>query len=1069
MNDLGFAGKLADRLIDSPLVPLIILTALSLGAYGLFLTPREDRPDIEVPTAYLLIPFPGAGVERVDNLIARPVGAWLKGLREVIEVEAVSSADAAAFVVEFTTGTGDAEAYGLLRELLESNRSSFPPGVGDEAIEMIGDEYLVSLMVTLHSERADGFQLRRMGEELATRIEGLEGVRTVAVFGGSQRQIQVLPRPSELAALGLDPTVVFEAIRASAMRLPSGPLRGEKTLPVRVGILPGSVDDLARLQVGAGPAGVVYLKDVADIVDGPAPAESATLHWQAGAATSVPAVSLAVTTVPHRNVSHVTERALARIAEAGEELLPSDVGIRIAFDAGRLATETVRSVLENLFVAIAAVVFIITIGLGWRAAAGVSIMIPTILSVVPFAYYWMGFSLNPVSIAAMILAIGLIADDSVIIMENIGRHFRESRGAPRDLVVKAVDEVGNPTILAVILIVATLFPTALITGEMGQYTRAIPIGASLAILFSLIMALSVTPFLAYRLIQSPPESSEGSENAREKPDDKAGDASERTPDGGLAAAYGALLRSLFQYAGLRWALYATMIILLCGSVSMVLFRAVQMTLVPFLDREIFVIEMEFSPESNLEETLRGVAAVESHLRGYPEVEAYTVFAGLQGPRLLPPPGPPDIPPVRSHRASIYVQLPHKDERDRQSHAIGRDLFETLPEILRPHEGSAWIRRIPSGPSSENDIEAEIHGPDERARADLAATVSDSIGEHPAAGAIQVFPRPAHRQLHAEIDLVRASAHGVVPARAVLALEIALSGRVATTLDLPHERFPTPVVVRLAERERARLEHVSGLSVQNERGRPVQLSDVAEFSEIEAEPNRHRKNLSPVNYVGAMVNRAESQPISVQRDLSAHVTRKHGQEVNVSWGQRPHSADGLTLFWGGEWQMTRQVYRDLAIAGVAVVFVIYILLVGWFASYGIPLLIMAPIPLIFIGVIPAHWSFGLDIAGLGVLGVIALAGIVVRNAVLLVDFAQKRIGGGMEPGKALVLAGVLRTRPILLTAGTVVFGSGALILEPALQPLGLTLLSGVFVSTLLTLVLIPTLYFHLVAAPARPTE
>ncbi len=1076
MDRPGFAGRLADRLIDSPLVPLIVLAALVMGAYGLTMAPREDRPDIDVPTALITIPFPGAGVERVDELVARPVGSWAGQLERVVEVNTVASDDAALIEVEFAAGISDATAYAELRELMERNRSRLPPGTERESIRTVGEELFTGLMLTLSSAELGGYELRRLGTELGARLESVDGVRAVTVHGGQPRELQVLPRLPDLAAHGVGLVQLFESIEAASLRLPAEPLRGDRTRQVRVGAWPASVADVERIQVGVGPTGVIHLSDVADVIDGPAPDESYSIHWQRGQQTEVAAVSLAVTSIPNRNISAVTARTLERIEALRPQMIPAEVQVSIAYDAGRAATETVMSVLENFFIATVVVVIIILIGLGWRAAAGVSLLIPAILSIVPFAYLWMGFSLNPVSIAAMILAIGLVADDTVIIMENIRRHFQEAGERSRERVIRAVDEVGNPTILAVFLIVATLLPTAFISGEMGQYTRAIPVGASLAILFSLTIALTVTPFVAYRLLRVPRrgKGQDRHDAQAEAPGQgpAAGQGSARMPTGPLADSYRWLLQPFFRHAWVRWSLYAALVALLVGSIAMVAFRAVQLTLVPFLDREVFVVEIELPPGSPLENTLQASASVGRTLRQYPEIEAYTVFAGTDGPLLMPRPGPPDLPSASSHRATLYVLLPPEHERARLSYQIGRELADELPALLLPFAGQAWIRHIPSGPSNDNGLQAEIHGPDPERQRAVADTIAGLLEKHEAAHGIERFPKPPAPELRLTVDQTRASAQGVLPARAAAAVQMALTGRTATGLDLPRERRPVPVVVRLPEGERQWHEDLAGLYIQNEAGEPVPLRAVLDLDAGESAPHRHRQNQLPVVYVAAAINRDLSQPVSVQRDIVAALQDQDIEPPDIRWLSPPESGSPTTLFWGGEWQMTQEVYRDLALAGVGVLLVIYTLLAAWFGSYVIPLLIMMPIPLVFIGVIPAHWAMGLDIAGLGVLGIIALAGIVVRNAVLLVDFAQQRIESGMGIQDALISAGALRTRPILLTAGTVAFGSGALIFEPALKPLGLTLVSGVVVATVLTLILIPSLYFHVfgtASGPARDPE
>ncbi|NGP54718.1 efflux RND transporter permease subunit [Thioalkalivibrio sp. XN8] len=1053
MDKKGFAGRLAGRLIDSALVPLFVMTALFLGGYSLLVTPQQDRPDVEVPTAQILVPFPGGGVERVDELIARPVGAWASQLQNVIEVGTVAAADAALIEVEFATGVSDAEAWGSLSELFHSNRHRLPPGAGAETIRTLGDDMLTSLMLTLSSAELSGFELRRLAAEVGARLSAIEGVRDVVVHGGQPRQLRVMPRPADLAAHGIDISQVLEGIEAASVLLPADSMRSDQVWSVRVGHVPASAEELERIQVGAGPAGVIRLREVADVVDGPAPYHSQSVHWERGSPGEVPAVSLALTTVPHYNVSAVTDRALALMDAAKGSLVPAGVDVRVAYDAGRAATETVRRVLENFATATAIVVVIILLGLGWRAALGVFLLIPASMAIVPFAYWLTGFTLNPISIAAMILAIGLIADDNIIIIENIGRHFRNAGERSRELAVKAVDEVGNPTILAAFLIVITLLPTAFISGEMGQYIRAIPLGASWALLFSLTVALTATPYVALRLLRANPSREAGQPGGGEP------DAPEGATRGRLEKTYRALLEPLFEHAWLRWLFYLVLVLLLAGSAGMILSRAVQVTLVPFLDREIFIVELELPPGGPLEQTLQASAAIGRELRDFPEVDAYTSFAGTAGPVLLPRPGPPDIEVASSHRASIYVQLPPDDRRELLSYEIDRKLLDRLGPVLEPFGGRAMIRRIPSGPSGENPIQGEIFGPEREARLALADRLERLLEAHPAAANIERFPAPVGPEILVRADLERSAAMGVQPAHVAAAVHMALAGRTAATLDLPAEREPVPVIVRLRENERESPDQLAALYLRSEIGQMVPLTDVIEQVETKWEPNRHRKNQLPVVYVAADVNRDRSQPLSVQRDLVAEMEKHPDEMPAISWISLPRSDTRTVLYWGGEWAMTQQVYRDLGMAGIVVVLVVYTMLAGWFNSYLVPLLIMVPIPLVFIGVIPAHWATGLDLAGMGVLGIIALAGIVVRNAVLLVDFTQQRLEEGMDVREALIAAATLRTRPILLTAGTVMFGSGALVFEPALRPLGLTLASGVLVVTLLTLVLIPTLYMH----------
>lgn len=1055
----GFAGRIADALVDSRLVPLIVIGTLLMGAYGLSVIPRQDRPEIEVPTALVKIPFPGAGVARADELVARPVGRWIGGLEQVVEVASVSAPDLVLLRAEFETGTRDAEAFSLLQERFDAHAGELPPGAGSPNIRMIGGDLLAAMAVTLSSTDQDAVSLRLVAEEVAVELEELPGVAQARVHGGHRREIRIAPRPEALAARGMGVLGLAEAVAAGAARLPADSLQGRSSMQVRAGGLPATLSEIRSILVGHGPAGPVRVDDVADVRADVGDRDSATLHWRRAEPGPATAVGLSLLALSDSNVTEVTRRARTTLQRLSGEVLPSSVRIDIAHDAGVMARDTVRSVLENFVGATVTVIVIILFGLGWRAAAGVTLQLPSSLAIVPTAYWLLGFTLDPVSIAAMILAIGLLADDNVIIMENIRRHFRAEGAASRAATVRAVDEVGNPTVLAVFLIIATFIPTAFISGEMGQYTRAIPVGTSLAIGFSLVIALTVTPYVACRVLKP------GQARGRGGGEPINGGAHAAAPEGTWVRWYRALLNPFFERRGLRVLLYAALVLLFAGSIGLVVFRAVHVTLVPILDRDVFVIEFELPPGSELTRTVTAGSAMAAAAREFPGVQAATLFAGTEGPNIVPPPGPLAPARVSSHRASLYVQLVPGSERDRASFEIARALaFDRLPPVLQRFDARAWLRRIPSGPSSDNAVQAEIFGADRAARERLADRVAELLRRHPAAAEVERFPKTPAPRLDVSVDRIRAAARGSSVQRVAAAVRTALSGRTVGAFDIPDSRSPVPLVVRLDPQRRASADDVGALRVADGEGGSFALREVASIRSYSgAVVPRYRKNGLPVNYVAAHVDRSRSQPLSVQRDLTAELP-EIDDAIRIEWFSPPSDDAEPALFWGGEWETTQQVYRDLGAAAAVVLILIYVVLSGWFGSYAVPLLIMSPIPLVFIGVIPAHWLMDLDIAGLGVLGVIALAGIVVRNAVLLVDFTQRRLDQGASLDEALIGAGAVRTRPILLTAGTVLFGSGALVFEPALEPLGLTLISGVLVSTVLTLLLIPVLYHRFGAEP-----
>ncbi|HKL61799.1 MAG TPA: efflux RND transporter permease subunit, partial [Woeseiaceae bacterium] len=731
-------------------------------------------------------------------------------------------------------------------------------------------------------------------------------------------------------------------------------------------------------------------------------------------------------------------------------LVPADFRLSAGYDAGREATERVFSVLNQLLTGTLIVVAIIWLGLGWRAALVIALMMPASLAVVPYAYYQLGYTLNPVSIAAMILAIGILADDAIIMLENIARRFRRHGERNRELTVEAVDEVGNPTILADLLIVATLLPTAYITGEMGQYTRAIPLGASIAVLFSLLIALSITPYFGFRLLRPG--------RGAHAPAGVSARAREEDDGSHFARVYRRLLTPFLDRAALRWGLYAVMLAMLVGAFALVAARQVQIGLTPLLDRKLFVVEIEMPRGAPLTTSLAAAGAAARELRRIPEVEAYSVYAGLSPPMVLPPAEAPSVERAKPETLSLHVELVPEEARERLSYVITRALAVRLDQALAPWSAHAYVRRIPSGPSADRPVEAEIYADEAGKRLTLAEGVADVLGGLEAVTAVQQTPREAPPALSVKVDQTRSAARGVIPGEAARVVRIALAGATPASVDVPDSRRPVPIVVRLARAQRRETGDLAALYVAGANDSQVPLLDVVTVLADGGRRERQRRNARPLVYVGADLDRSMAEPLTVQQQAGGPIAGLAPSPA-LHWFSPPPPDQRTAVYWGGEWETTQQVYRDLGVAGAVVMTLVYVLLAGWFRSYGAPLLIMLPIPLIFIGVIPAHWLWGIDIAGTGVMGMIALIGIVARNAVLLVDFVQARRAERMDIREAVIQAGALRTRPILLTAATVMFGSGVLIFEPALEPLGLTLASGVLVSTLLTLVLIPVLYVH----------
>ncbi|WP_144822281.1 efflux RND transporter permease subunit [Marinobacter piscensis] len=1046
-NNLGLAGRIAKRLLDSPVVPLFLIASLLMGGYALLVTPREDRPNIDVPTAMVLIPWPGAGVERVDNQLARKAAGWVQEIASVSEVRSSSSTHAALLSVEFEAGTAREKAYAQLAELFGAHAADLPATAGTPTIETFGESRLVVLMATLSSKTASPSTLEDIATELSADLLRIPGVRGVEQFGGDRPAIEILPKPTELAARKIPLNQIAEAVAGANRQIPTGRLEGQPVTNLQAGLRLDTLAQLGRIPVGSDGGGPVYLEQVADLRSGRIEQNQAVLHWQKGYSTVFPAVTLAVTSLEGQNVSEITKAVVERMQAFKDSALPSDVQLDITHDSGTDATARVYSVLSQLLTGTLVVVGIIWLGLGWRAAVIIAIMMPVSLAVVPYLYNYLGFTLNPVSIAAMILAIGILSDDAVVMLENVARHFQRAGKKSRELTINAVNEVGNPTILADLLVVATLLPTAYITGEMGQYVRAIPIGASAAVMFSLLVALTITPYFGYRLlkVEQPASQNTDTPGAQEQ-------------ESRFVAFYRLMLSPFIGSAAMRWLFYLVLVLMLVASFALVATRTVQIGLTPLLDRNVFAVNVELPASTTLTDSLTTASDLNRRLREIPEVRGITVYAGLSAPMLYPP----ETLTSPEHKAprdlTLHVNLVPEEERDRQSYEINREIAHQLSSWLEPYGATGHIGRIPSGPASDRAITAEVYGADQQSRQATADKLEQWLARQEGVISTSQSPSAAMPELNLHVNPERAATLGVVPAEVTRTLYLAIAGdTLGDWASRDYGRNSVPIILRLDKADRDSEQAIRSLYTVSTEGEAVPLESLLDFDHNQGDQSRFRRNLMPVTTVFADLDRSVAEPAAVQIES---LTDEHWPDTDIRWLRPPDSANSDTVaYWSGEWEMTRDVYRDLGVAALVVIILIYVLLSGWFSSYLLPILIMLPIPLIFIGVLPAHWLWGINIAGTGVLGVIALGGIVTRNAILLVDFIQQRLDEGMDLKEAVIQAGAQRTRPILLTAATVMFGSGVLILEPALEPLGLTLASGVLVSTLLTLVVIPVLYFH----------
>ncbi len=1063
MEGLGFSGRIARLFIDSKLTPLLLLASLALGFYAIAVTPKEEEPTIVVPAADVLIAYPGAGSREVDQRIARPVASWIREIPTVEHVVTAAGPDGALVTVQFRDGVDREKALTQLYDKLAANLDQAPPGVEPPLIKPRGIEDVPVLTLTLWSERDDPHVLRRVATELAVGLEDVPDVSGAVVIGGQAREIQVLLDPGRLAERGLSPQQAVQGIRAANVHLPAGSLEGSNAVVrVEAGAFLRSSDDVANLVVGATPAGPVYLHDVAAVHDGPEEPSSYVLHGGRGTGgLEHPAVTVSVTKRRGTNAAEVNEAVLQRVASLRGSLLPADVHVDVTRNAGETASERVFTLLEHMLLATAIVVVLIALALGRREGVIVAIVIPVTLAIVPFVYQLTGFTLNRITLAAMIFAIGILVDDAIVVIENIHRHFQIGGRKPLEAALAAVNEVGNPTILATFTVIAALLPTAFVSGMTGQYIRPLPIGASVAMMYSLVVALTVTPYLAYRLLRHDPEGAHGTQQPTDPPD--------AMGLGRLSAWYRGFVARFLDRPNWRRGLYAGTALTLLVSVALVGTGAARVKLLPYGDVDELAVMIDLPEGTPLEVSTAAAREAAAYLRTLPEVEGYQVYAGTAGPVTFQGMARHYMLRQQPNQVEIQVQFIPAGDRKRESHDLAQDIRPGLQEALAPYGATFTVAEVPPGPPVQATVVAEVYGPDYGGQIALAEQVRRTFMRTPGVADVDWSVEGGAPRVRLAVEHQRAAVHGVAAAHVAEAVRTAVAGEQAGLARLPDEREPVPITVRLPRERRTSVPDLESLYVPGTGGRAVPLPDLVRVERDTTEPTIFRKDLLPVVFVTGEAVGRRMAPLYAVLGLSPEIEKlaaPDGTQPEVRWTGMPEHPSRYTVAWAGEWTTTYEVFRDLGLAFLAVLVLIYLMLVGWFGSFLVPLVIMLPIPLTLIGVLPAHALFGMFLSGTGVIGVIALAGILVRNSILLVDFVDVHLAEGMPLREAVLEAGAVRARPILLTAATVVLGDGVLLFDPLLEGLGLTLMSGALVSTLLTLLLVPVVYYHARSASGR---
>ena len=901
------------------------------------------------------------------------------------------------------------------------------------------------------------------------------------MMGGGRHAVTVRLDGPALAAHQLTPLSVYQALSGLDWRLPAGSFAAANVeTPVEVGSPFRDVRQVAAAVVGVQGGRPVYLRDVARVDEGAEePVEYVwmmTGHAAAEiglpASAAGPAVTLAVAKKPGTNAVDLVAELDRRLdQDLGGTIVPDNVQVVKTRDYGFTADEKSSELIKHLWIATLAVVVLMALALGRREAVVVLVAVPTTLALTLASSYMFGYTLNRVTLFALIFAIGILVDDAIVVVENIHRHYELGWTHPRHATVYATDEVGNPTILATFTVVAALLPLAFVSGLMGPYMRPIPINASAAMVFSLLVAFVVSPWLTYRLFRRHAEKVAAEHGHGEAGTaDEAVDAADAEPEleharpSRFYRTYAGILRPLLASPWRRWAMLGTVALLLVGSVALFVLRAATVKMLPFDNKSEVQVVIDTPEGTTLEQTAALALALAERARSLPEVTDVQVYAGTSGPFNFNGLVRHYFLREGAEVADLQVNLLPKHHRDRASHPFAKALREELapvPAEMGMPEASVKVTEVPPGPPVLSTLVAEIYGPSLDERVKLAGQVAAIFRETPGVVDVDTFIEAPGPKLEIEVDRVKAALLGTSPEAVVRTLRLALSGAEAARLHDPRSREPVPVNLRLDRAQRSSVEGLLALSVPSATGRLLPLRELVTVRPAEREKLIYHKTLQPVSYVvGEVAGEAES-PVYAILDMGDRVsalTDPAGRPLTILSSTLPADTTGYAMKWDGEWQITYEVFRDMGLAFAVVLVLVYVLVVGWFRSFVIPLIIMAPIPLTLIGIIPAHALGGVFFTATSMIGFIALAGIIVRNSILLVDFIRLELEAGRSLEDAVVEAGIVRFRPIALTAAALVVGGLVILLDPIFQGLAVALISGVVVSTALTLVVIPVLYY-----------
>ncbi len=1051
----GFAGRIAEFFINSKLTILLMVGLMIIGVYSSTLIPREEEPQIVVPMADVMVGYPGATPSEVESRVVKPLEKIISNIKGIEHVHSMAMNGKAMIVVQFYVGEDTERSYVKLYDELMKNKMIFPKGVYEPIVKTRSIDDVPMLGLTLWSEKYDDYQLRQITEELATEVKKIKDVSQTNVIGGRPRQLKIILDREKMAESNVDALSVMQMIQANNGSSQSGIfVNNNEEYLLKTGQFLTSAEDVENLVVGTSQNMPVYLKQIAKVEDGASsPFNYVSFGFGMNSENGLKypseysAVVLSVSKVKGADAMKISDEILTKVESLKKTLIPDDVHVEVTRNYGETASHKVSELMMHLGVAILAVTVLVMLAMGWRGGLVVFFSVPLTFALTLFSYYILGYTLNRITLFALVFVVGIVVDDSIIIAENMHRHFHMKKLPFKDAAIFAINEVGNPTILATFTVIAAILPMAFVSGMMGPYMSPMPIGASIAMLLSLFVALTITPYLGYHLLKVKDEQEHKEANEIET--------------GFIYKWYKKIEKPFLDSSVKRWTMMGITAVLLLVSVLAFFTKWVAVKMLPFDNKNEIQVVIDMPEGTTLEKTSAVAKDVAQYLRTVPEVVNYQNYVGSSAPITFN--GLVRHYDLRgaSNTADIQVNLLHKEEREKQSHDVAKSIRPEIQKIAKKYGANIKIVEVPPGPPVLSTIVAEIYGSNYDEQVRIADDVQKILNNTDDVVDVDWMVEAPQKEFKIIPDNEKSMLNGIAPQQLVGNLTYLIGEYPISNLYDEKSNQPINMILKLKDSDKSTLQDITSLKIKGQQGNMMPVSDVVKVEKGTLEKSIYRKDQKRVVYVLAdMAGDLESPAYAIlgMEEKLKKIKLPSGYSLNELYMEQPKDESDYTVKWDGEWQITLEVFRDLGIAFGVVVIIIYMLIVGWFQNFKTPIVMMVAIPLSLVGIVLGHFLLGAFFTATSFIGMIALAGVMVRNSVLLIDFIEIRLAEGIPIKQAIIDAGAVRTTPILLTTGAVVIGAVIILFDPIFQGLAISLVFGAIVSTLLTLVVVPLIYY-----------